>query len=154
MKICSLYNHHNGLERTKEKEGLYSEIEFILSESNLIFGVTSPREIKRVIGDRFNNKGWADKVKIGNSNLTISFLKTSIGICFQIGNVARTYADILKLCQLNKMGVIEVGIIIVPHKIESKKMGTNYAQFDRLENELIQFKDIVSIPILLVGLSN
>ncbi|MBK7649618.1 MAG: hypothetical protein IPJ20_01190 [Flammeovirgaceae bacterium] len=154
MKICDQYNHHNGFERIQREDGLYRELEEILTEPNLRFGSNSPREIKRKISDRFNQKGWADKVKVGNSNLTISFLKFKIGICFQIGNVARTYADILKLCQLNKMGVIDAGIIVVPHKLESNKMGTNYAQFDRLASELFQFKDIVSTPILVLGLSN
>lgn len=86
--------------------------------------------------------------------LSISFLKSRVGVCFQIGNVARTYADILKLNQLNKKGIIDVGVIVVPHKLESKKMGANYAQFDRLANELSQFSDIISAPIIVIGLSN
>jgi len=86
--------------------------------------------------------------------LTITFLKKKVGICFQIGNVARTYADILKLSQLNKKGIIDVGVIIVPHKNESKLMGANYAQFERLVKELAQFKEIVPTPIIVIGLSN
>jgi len=154
MKICDQYSHHKGLEKIQGKNGLLKEIKLIVTHNDLTFGTTPPKEIKAAIGDRFNQKGWADKVKVGNSNLTISFMKSKVGVCFQIGNVARTYADILKLSQLNKKRIIDAGVIIVPHKIESKLMGANYAHYDRLANELSQFSDIVSTPILVIGLSN
>lgn len=154
MKICDQYNHHGGLELIQSKANLWKELSDVLTASNLNFGTNPPKEIKSIICERFNQKGWADKVKVGTSNLTISFLKSKVGICFQIGNVARTYADILKLSQLNNKGIIDVGVIIVPHKLESKKMGANYAQFDRLAKELSQFGDIVSVPIIVIGLSN
>jgi len=154
MKISDKYSHHKGFEKVQNKNGVFQEILEIVTDKNIVFGINGPKEIKTRINEKFNQRGWADKVKIGHSNLTISFLKAKVGVCFQIGNVARTYADILKLSQLNMKGTIDVGIIIVPQKLESKKMGTNYAQFDRLAKELAQFKDIVSAPILVIGLSN
>ncbi len=154
MKINEQYNHYNGLEKIKSKNGIVQEVHEILSNRNLSFGTNPPREIKAQISNRFNQKGWADKVKVGNSNLTVSFIKEKVGICFQIGNVARTYADILKLCFLYNKKIIDAGIIIVPHKLESTMMGANYAQFERLVKELIQFSKIVSAPILVAGLSN
>lgn len=154
MKVLSQYNHHKGLEHIQGKDGMFKEIRDALTNNNLKFGTTSPKMIKEKTNERFNQNGWADKVKVGASNLTISFLKKKVGICFQIGNVARTYADILKLSQLNKKGIIDVGVIIVPQKIESKLMGANYAQFERLVKELTQFKEIISTPIIVFGLSN
>jgi hypothetical protein len=154
MKIRDQYSHHNGLEKIQEKNGILEEIHKVLTNNNLLFGSNSPKEIKIITNERFNQIGWADKVKVGNSNLTISFIKSKVGICFQIGNVARTYADILKLFFLINKKLIDVGVIIVPHKIESNMMGANYAQFDRLVKELTQFDDIVNAPILILGLSN
>lgn len=154
MKICDQYNHHDALETIAKQPDIFHEIKEIVNNSSLQFGINSPNEIKRKINESFNSKGWADKVKVGNSNLTISFLKSKVGVCFQIGNVARTYADILKLMQLHKTSIINVGIIFVPHKIESFKMGANYAQYDRLAKELAQFNKIVTAPILVIGLSN
>lgn len=154
MKISDQYDHLNGLRAVQTKDGLLAEVCDILSDSKVVFGVLPPKQIKSRISGKFNDKGWADKVRLGSSKLTINFLKSKVGVCFQIGNVARTYADILKLCQLYKNGVIDVGIMIVPHKPESKKLGANYAQFDRLASELEQFKDIISTPILVLGLSN
>ena len=154
MKIINYYDHLRGLQSVKYKKDLFEEIKQILTINNLRFGYNQPKEIKQIVSDRFNEKGWADKVRVGNSKLTISFVKSKVGVCFQIGNVARTYADILKLSQLYKTQIIDVGIIIVPNNPESKKMGANYANFNRLSNELNHFKDIVPIPILVIALSN
>lgn len=154
MKICDKYSHNKAFEKIQSKNGLLKEIKNILNCNELSFGINSPKEIKNRINEKFNQKGWADLVKVGNSNLTISFLKSRVGVCFQIGNVARTYADILKLSHLNYKGIIDAGVIIVPHKSESKMMGANYAQFDRLAKELLQFSGIITTPILVIGLSN
>ncbi|WP_257667284.1 BglII/BstYI family type II restriction endonuclease [Parapedobacter tibetensis] len=154
MKVCDQYSHQKGLETIQAKGNLLHELINILTYKGLYFGKNFSKEIKSKVSERFNQNGWADNVKVGNSNLTINFMKSKVGVCFQIGNVARTYADILKLSLLNKNGIIDVGIIIVPHKLESKMMGANYAQFDRLAKELYQFTDIVPVPILIFGLSN
>jgi Restriction endonuclease BglII. len=154
MKLGEKYDHLNALELILNRDGIYKEICTIINYEELIFGLTPPNTIKKNINERFNHLGWADKVKVGTSNLTISFLKSNIGVCFQLGNVARTYADILKLMQLHKKGKIKVGIICVPHKLESLKMGANYAQFERLSKDIIQFTDIVTVPILVIGLLN
>lgn len=154
MKICDTYSHLFATEKLKAKDSLLQEIESILTDNSITFGKKRPSEIKSIIGEKFAEKGWADKIKVGQSRLTISFLKQKVGVCFQLGNVARTYADILKLGQLGKKNVIEVGVIIVPHKIESKLLGANYAQYDRLSSEVKHFQDIINLPILVIGLSN
>jgi hypothetical protein len=154
MKICDSYSHLLANEKLKAKGTLIHEIEEIVTDKSIVFGKKRPKEIKSIIGEKFNEKGWADKIKVGQSRLTINFLKQKVGICFQLGNVARTYADILKLMQLGKKNVIEVGVIIVPHKIESKILGANYAQYDRLSSEVKHFQDIINLPILVIGLSN
>jgi len=154
MKICDTYSHLFAEDKLNLKNNLYLEIQEILTDNSLNFGDKRPNEIKIAINSKFNRKGWADKIKVGNSRLTINFLKNKVGVCFQLGNVARTYADILKLAQLGKRNVIEIGIIIVPHKIESKLLGANYAQYDRLSTEIKHFGDIINLPILVIGLSN
>lgn len=154
MKVGDSYNHLDAAERLKTKNGLLAEIETILTEPGLSFGKNRPSAIKKTISHKFNMKGWADKIRVGNTRLTINFLRAKVGICFQLGNVARTYADILKLAQLGERKVIDVGIIVVAHKAESTKMGTNYAQFERLSAEIEYFHDIIKIPILVIGLCN
>jgi len=154
MKIFNVYSHLGALDKLEINSAIYSEIREILEDNSIIFGRDRPTEIKKRIGERFNHKGWADKVKVGNSKLTVSFLKSKIGVCVQLGNVARTYADILKLSQLGVTKIIDVGIIIVPASVESKLLGANYASYDRLQKEIVHFSDIIKNPILIIGLSN
>lgn len=154
MIVSKTHNHRNASKILVNKQKILDEIFHVLNDSSIILGRINSTLIKNKINYKFNHLGWADRVRVGNSNLTIGFVKSKVGVCFQIGNVARTYADILKLMQLHKMGVIETGIIIVPDKEESKKMGANRAQFERLEKELMQFQEVIHTPILLIGIKN
>jgi hypothetical protein len=155
MKVCDQYSHLNAIELINCKGDLLIEITDILNNCDLRIGSNSPREIKASINKQFNKLGWADRVRVHRrSKLTISYLKDKVGVCFQLGNVARTYADILKLALLGKRKVIDVGIIIVPHQVESDILGANYARFDRLSTEMHDFSEIIELPILILALSN
>lgn len=154
MKVIEKYSHLKALDLLKKNKEAWADIQNILADQKLIFSKGNNSHIKKVIGEKFSTQGWADRVTIGNSKLTISFLKDKVGVCFQIGNVARTYADILKLDYLAKAGIIKMAVIIVPDNIESRKLGANYASFERLKNEIKLFKDIIGVPLLIIGLSN
>ena len=154
MKICEEYSHLKAQEIIDGKGSVLTEIRTFLNDKTIILAKNETIPIKKIIASKFNNAGWSDKVKVGTTNLTISFLKDEIGVCFQLGNVARTYADVLKLCLLGEKNKIKAGIIIVPDKLESKILGANYADYQRLANEIKLFKDILRTPILIIGLSN
>jgi hypothetical protein len=154
MKVADTHSHLFALDKLMAKRKRFSEISEILCDDKVIFWVERPNEINGAVNNRFSKHGWADKIKVGNSRLTIGFAKQKVGVCFQLGNVARTYADILKLAQLGKRNVIDIGVIVVPNKEESKLLGKNYARFDRLSSEISHFQDIINLPILIVGLSN
>lgn len=153
MKIFKTDSFNNAFDLILKKD-IWIEIESILNEPNLKFKKNSSRKIKTEINRKFNEKGYSDRIRILNTRLTISFIKSKVGICFQIGNVARTYADILKLSYLINNRLIDVGVIIVPMSEESNLLGTNYAKYERLFDELKLFKDVIKLPILLIGLSN
>lgn len=153
MKICDQYSHRNALEIIQNK-GVYQEIKFCIDNESIFFEKGQPLSIKKVISTNFNSLGWGDNIKIKNTQLSINFLKSRIGVCFQLGNVARMYADILKLGYLFDEGIIEAGVICVPHQIESRLLGANYARFDRLTKEIHLFQKIINVPVLIIGLSN
>ena len=153
MKICNRFNYKGALEILEKQESIFQELEQIVN-NDLQFGRDKPAKIKKYVAEKFNKMGWGDKIKVANSKLTINFKKSGVGVCFQLGNVARTYADLLKLMELYSRNSIEVGAIYVAHSIEAKKMGTNYAQYQRLVGELELFRDIITIPIYVIGLSN
>lgn len=153
MKICDYYSHLDAKRIISEKN-LFEELHFCLAINELVFKRGHPSKIKKAVGDNFNAYGWADKLRLKNSNISINFLKSNVGVCIQIGNVARMYADLLKLYYLYDEGIIDVGVMCVPHQIESSTLGANYARYDRLINEIALFSKIIRVPILICCLSN
>lgn len=154
MKICNTYSHKNAESILKDKPGILEELKYVMNFDDLKFSRGNNLFIKKEISKRFIKSSWIDNVPVKRSKLTINFVKDKVGVCFQIGNVSRTYADILKLCHLHNENVIDVGVIIVPHQIESRIIGTNYAKYDRLEKEIKFFEKILPAPLYLIGLSN
>ncbi|MFT5723044.1 MAG: hypothetical protein ACI9JN_000149 [Bacteroidia bacterium] len=153
MKISNYYSSRIGDTVLKTKQ-CHIEIQQAIESCPYKLKKGAPADIKKHIVNNLTALTWADKVKVGNSRLTINFLKDKIGVCFQIGNVARTYADILKLNYLYHHGIIEVGVIIVPHGLESKMLGANYASFERLKKEIILFQNEIVLPVVIYGISN
>lgn len=110
-----------------------------------------PREARTRISRSFASNGWTSRAPVLGSNLTVSFLKDSTAVCVQLGNVARTYADLLKLQALFAAGRIVDSVVIVPVEELSRDLGSNHASFDRLERELELFSSVIDVPMLLVG---
>lgn len=110
-----------------------------------------PREARTRISRAFASDGWTSRVPVLGSNLTVSFLKDSTAVCVQLGNVARTYADLLKLQALFAAGRIVDSVVVVPVEELSRDLGSNHASFDRLERELELFSSVIDVPMLLVG---
>jgi hypothetical protein len=110
-----------------------------------------PRRARALIERSFSADGWASRVPVLGSNLTISFLRQRTAVCLQLGNVARTYADLLKLQALFAAGRIEDSVIVVPDENLSRDLGSNHASFDRLEREFELFSEVINVPALLVG---
>lgn len=155
MRVVETFSHLQALDIVRARNSVWDEITQVLEKPEIQFGHDSTSEIKSMIAESFNRIGWADRVRVHRSTrLTVSFAKDRVGLCVQLGNVARTYADILKLELLNDRGVIDVGVIVVPDHIASKSLGANYARFDRLTQELDLFVNIVAVPVLVVGISN
>ena len=156
MKICDKYSHLSALEIITQKGTILEDIVNTFNNSSLIFEKGNSGHIKNLVSKGLNRLCWTDNIRVGKSKskLTINFLKSRVGLCFQIGNVSRTYADILKICYMGDEGIIDVGVIVVPYDIESKILGENYAKYTRLEQEIKLFESILRTPILIIGLSN
>lgn len=154
MRMSGKFSHKGADDVLRKQGDIYIELQDVIDESSIIFGNTSPTLIKKIISKKFNSLGWGDNIKLGNSRLTISFLKANVGVCFQLGNVARTYADLLKLDYLGRHKIIEIGVIIVPDEYESKLLGMNYAKYNRLIKEIQLFNKNIHTPILVLGISN
>ncbi len=69
----------------------------------------------------------------------------------QMGNMSRLYADLLKLqyCYLRRG--MRGAIFLVMKRRTAVRLGKNLAQYERLVSELDLFREIVTLPLLVLG---
>lgn len=97
--------------------------------------------------------GWSGEVQVSkDSDMTITSSKETVGLCLQTGNVARIYADIIKLQVLYFDNAINCAVMVVPSQEVAKVIGKNIAQAKRLERELEIFKKAYHVPTLVYAL--
>lgn len=97
--------------------------------------------------------GWSGEVQVSrDSDMTITTSKDGVGLCLQTGNVARIYADIIKLQVLYFDNAISSAAIVVPSQDVARVIGKNIAQAKRLERELEIFKKAYHVPTLVYAL--
>lgn len=98
-------------------------------------------------------KGWSNGLQLAaGSRIAITACKKSTGFCFQTGNMARMYADLLKLQTLYLNGTITCGVLLLPSAVVARKLGDNIANASRLERELAIFKKVISLPVVIFSL--
>ena len=112
----------------------------------------TPSITKRAVSDSFLEEGWAENFKLPESNLYVSFKKDRIACCVQLGNVARVYADLLKLQNLFDRAVVDRALLFVPSDELSKRFGANHASFGRTVRDVETLAKSLTCPILVVSL--
>lgn len=109
-------------------------------------------EIGNAIDAELKKAGWSGEVKLArDSKITITSAKRSVGLCLQTGNMARVYADLLKLQQMFLNKTIKAGVMIVPAHAASKKLGDNIANATRLRSELDIFRSVIHMPLVVLA---
>ncbi len=97
--------------------------------------------------------GWSSEVSVSrDSDMTITSLKNGVGLCLQTGNMARIYADLMKLQAMYLDNSIKAAAIVLPSHPIAKQLGSNIAQAKRLERELEIFKKAYHVPTLIFAL--
>ncbi|MCY1266713.1 hypothetical protein D9M68_166000 [compost metagenome] len=98
-------------------------------------------------------RGWSEEVAVAlGSDMTITSMKGDVGLCLQTGNMARAYADLMKLQTLYLNNAIKSAAIIVPCYETARLLGSNIAQSKRLERELEIFKKAYHVPTVIFAL--
>ena len=131
-----------------------SDIARSLDLPNARFDQLTPADLKRAARSSLVSSGWASNVHVPGSTLTVNFLRDEAALCLQLGNVARTYADLLKLQTMFITGRIVGGFMAVPVLTASRELGSNHAQFERLTREVELFRATVSLPLAVIGLDD
>ena len=144
MKIQSYFHLKNQVSNKKYIKlimVLKKNIEF---ETNSIF--------RKSICRLLCNESWSINSKVfSGSKITITASNTDSGIAVQTGNIARIYADLIKLCAMQKNRRIKIAFVLVPCKSLAKKWGSNIANFERVVQELKIFKKVINKPLVVLG---
>lgn len=107
--------------------------------------------IRDALVTSLQTSGWSAKTRMSKEfGISISSMKETTGLCMQTGgNMARMYADWLKLQQLYVTGKITCGVMIVPSKPTAKLLGQNIVHASRLVQELAFFNKVIHIPLII-----
>lgn len=114
------------------------------------------RNFKNDLSTQLTIKGWSGKVSLSSkSNISITAMLKSIGLCTQTGNMARMYADLMKLQALYMDEKIKAAIFVIPTKACANSFGGNVANYERFHNELTNiFSKVITVPMLVIGFDN
>lgn len=146
--------HQNGSGRAISKATLRDVVNAV-RRCKVIARASSTTTLKKAIGAEIRSHGWSGKVMLGtDSNISVTSLRNRTALCVQTGNIARMYADLLKLQALFANGRIDSGILVLPEAVCAREIGSNIANTDRLLRELKIFGRVVTLPVAIIGFSN
>jgi len=147
----SFHSHNKGIEVLPKD--IVSGVDNVLKEINFIFSEKCARRLRKIVGENLHAKGWSNSTKINQeSNISITSMNKGVALCMQTGNMSRFYADLLKLQLLYTKGKAIGAIYIIPTKSAAQKMGSNVANYLRFVAEIEIFKEIISIPVVVIGI--
>jgi len=147
-----IYSHCSG-EKMVDKDIKDSLLQ-ILEETDFKIEKGCTNALKKLILSKLKSIGWSDDFMLdANSQISLTSSISNHVLCFQTGNMSRFYADLLKIQYVYKKDKNKVAIYIIPSKEAAKKMGSNIAHFDRFTFELKLFKEIISVPTLVIGIN-
>ena len=110
-------------------------------------------KIRAAFLSNLKGSGWSSEVTVAEgSDMTVTSIKDGVGLCLQTGNMARMYADLMKLQKLYLDNAIKAAAIVVPSNRIAKILGSNIAEAKRLERELNIFKKAYHVPTVVFGL--
>jgi hypothetical protein len=99
------------------------------------------------------SRGWSSEVTVSRgSDMSITSMRENVGLCLQTGNMARMYADLMKLQTMYLNDAIQGAVFVLPSQPVALAMGDNIAQAARLERELEIFRKAYYVPTLIVAL--
>lgn len=146
-----LFSHNQGEEKVPKRILQPLIIDFQKKDFQIIR--TGTRQVRNQLVPILSANGWSDQVKVvPHMGIKITSVFGNVGLCLQFGNMARFYADLLKLQVMFENGSLSSAIYILPMKRFSLKLGSNAVYFERLVSELDIYRNIIKIPILVLGL--
>ena len=145
------YNHLGG--EGAVPEALQIEVEQAIESITVKPANGKATEIRDMFLRSIAGEGWSGETPVSReSNITVTSIKDDVGLCLQTGNMARVYADLLKLQTMYMNSAIRSAVVVVPSYPVAKKLGSNIANAKRLEQELEIFRLAYSVPTIVFSM--
>ncbi len=146
-----VYDHCGGTSKVAAKRK--KEIEDAIAAISIEPAKRAASKMREQFLASLKGAGWSGEYAVSKgSNIKITSLRDDIGFCLQTGNMARMYADMMKLQTLYLDGSIRSAVIVLPSDPVAKKLGQNIASAKRLERELAIFQKAYHVPTLVYAL--
>lgn len=148
------YSYRSGLQVIPQE--ISDGVVQIIEKLDFSIGKYDIRKFKDKLLDGLKTKGWSGQAFLSSkSSISITSLFLDVGLCAQTGNMARMYADLLKLQAMYVDEKIKAGVFVLPTKDCAKKIGGNVANYDRFLNELTNiFSKVITVPMVIIGFDN
>ncbi len=151
MKLAFTSEHHKGNIIWEERD-LSEWITDVFEAPAIKIKPKCTPLLRKHVTQEFQDEGWALDVKINQElGLTVFALKDDLAFQLQTGNISRAPYDLLKLQYLYLSGKIEGAALAMPTKSCASILGSNIANFERIQNELTVFNKIITVPIYLIA---
>lgn len=149
--IFSTLDHCEGLTTLPKIQR--KEIETAIKAIDVPVSKGTATKIRRQFLANLKQAGWTNKLVVDpDSGMTITTSRGPVGLCLQTGNVARMYADLMKLQTLYLNGAINVAVFVLPSGDAAKLLGSNIAASERLKRELRVFRKTHHVPTVIYSL--
>ena len=141
IKDFNDFGNKNSLKVSDELIAVINDIDTLFTENSARF--------RKEFRNSMTLLGYPNKGKLSpESNTYITTIKDNVGVCLQLGNVARAGYDLLKFGYFYNVDNSFQGIFICPNKSVGNRAG-----FDRVSNELENcYKDVIKLPIRVIGI--
>ncbi len=149
-----IYDYRDGI-KTIPADILQGVID-IIEGMDYSLGKYEIKHFKDDLSDQLMVHGWSGTVRLSTcSSISITSVQRNTGLCTQTGNMARMYADLMKLQAMYLDKKIESAIFVLPTKECANSFGGNVANYDRFLRELVNiFSKVITVPMAIVAFDN
>lgn len=100
---------------------------------------TAQKDLNNLLDDEFKRKGWNCQPLVTQDKVTgirADYKKARVQVEVQFGNMARWYTDVFKFQVSYSLGLIDVGVLVVPMQEFADTIDENVAYYERVTREL------------------
>jgi hypothetical protein len=117
---------------------------------------TSQKGLNVALNTEFEARGWDCQPPVTEDKVTgikADYKKARVQVEVQFGNMARWYTDVFKFQVSYSLGLIDVGVLVVPMQAFANTIDENVAHYERVVRELPYARMSITLPIWVVGIA-